>query len=141
MSKSDIQPEFMIGEEPPPDLLEHTHWARRVIAGDLEAVHDTLSRLVTLTAALLGGATVALGHLPVSPMARTIVVALLFAAMGFSLWGSLPWSRKVNPAFPLEAQALRTRLARAGMRWVWATVLCIFFGFAVLVGNLIAVWH
>jgi hypothetical protein len=140
MSETNIRPEFMIGEEPPDDLMEYTAWARRVLVGSLETVHDTLTRLVTLSAALLGGAAVALNNFPIAKQTRSLALLLFFASLTFSLWGSLPWKNKVNPAFPLDVKLLQEQMAKKGMFWIRVTVACIFCGFALLVGNLIAVW-
>jgi len=129
--------EKQVGEEPSVEEIFYAEWGLELIKESLTFLNTTLRQLVTLSAALLGGA-IAVSD---KPLLKTdlmpAVAVLLFAALFFSTLGLLPAGRVAGI---WDADAVR-RMVRDGMWWKrWALKLTVFSLLAAMFCMVVAVF-
>jgi len=113
--------------------IELVEWTQQAHRGSLDPVMQTLHRLVTLIAALLGGSAALLNKIPVPPLCMGASVSLLLLALGVALWGIMPASGRCRLNCPAEIKAERERNIKAKTRCLQATSGHLFAAFAVAV--------
>jgi hypothetical protein len=129
---TDIQPDFIVGEDPDPDLLDETVWARKAIRNGLKTLNESLQRMITLCTALLAGSAAFFGQIPTHSGIKAAAAVCFMVGLGVSFWGAMPFTRKLNPMYPEEARRIRETAAKVLRRCVWVAAGAVVMGFVVL---------
>jgi hypothetical protein len=101
-------------ESTPADPVDvfYVEWAQDTAKRNLHFLNETMARLVTLNATLLGGSLVFLKDDVVSPLWKMWAIVFFLASLMAAIFGMIPWPG-VGPVNLFEPAAIRAHKAQA----------------------------
>lgn len=111
-------------------------WADDVQAREFDFLRDLTRQMLTLSAALFGGAAALFvqPHLVIAGWSKGLVIACLILALLAALWGVSPHRRTLIPEDPDAIERVRDSVNLSRTRAFWASMYSILaaFAFAIL---------
>ena len=125
--------EPIMGEPATPDEIFFAEWGEQTLKQSAPALQDSLQKLITLDAALIGGVLIALKEDVLPPIFRLSVIVCFLVSLGAAMCGVQPLWRNVTMGCAEEIKAYQFDTIRRKSFWIRAAYACLIIGFALAI--------
>ena len=116
---------------PTPEDEFYVDWALETFKRNLSFTNDVLQRLVTLNAALLGGAIAFYDEKILPPPLKPFVILSFFVSLVLAFLGMMPHEERLDIQCPSEVKAFKQRALTSKRRFLWGAGAAIAIAFGI----------